>query len=80
MHIGCGSTAYSVGTVYRGTGRLYTSNVCPALLATPCLTSLATPRCPGRPNYPDHPNHLNRLNRPNYPDRPINSAQLATPS
>jgi hypothetical protein len=34
MHIGCGSTAYSVGTVYGGKGHLYTPGVCPALLAT----------------------------------------------
>jgi hypothetical protein len=79
MHIGYRSTAYSIGTVYRGTGRLYTSDVCPALLATPCIASLATPciaslatpRCPGRPNYPNHPD---------YPNHPINGAQLATPS
>jgi hypothetical protein len=32
----CGSTAYSVGTVYRGKGHLYTPGVCPGLLATPC--------------------------------------------
>ena len=43
MHIGCGSTAYSVRTVYEGKGHLYTPGVCPALLATPCLASLATP-------------------------------------
>ena len=42
-HIGCGSTAYSVGTVYGGKGRLYTPDVCPALVATSCLASLATP-------------------------------------
>jgi hypothetical protein len=39
MHIGCGSTAYSVGTVYRGKEHLYTPGVCPGLLATPrCFT------------------------------------------
>ena len=43
---GCGSTAYSVGTVYEGKGHLYTPGVRPALLATPCLTSLATPCSP----------------------------------
>jgi hypothetical protein len=41
MHIGCGSTAYSVGTVYGGKGRLHTPGVRPDLLATPCLASLA---------------------------------------
>ena len=41
MHIGCGSTAYSVVTVYGGKERLYTPGVCPALVATPCLASLA---------------------------------------
>ena len=41
MHIGCGSTAYSVGTVYGGKGHLYTPGVCPVLLATPCLAPLA---------------------------------------
>src|SRR2546421_10013386 len=43
-YTGCGSTAYSVGTVYGGKGHLYTSGVCPGLLATPCIASLATPR------------------------------------
>jgi hypothetical protein len=38
------STAYSVGTVYGGKGHLYTPGVRPALLATPCLASLVTPR------------------------------------
>jgi hypothetical protein len=42
MHIGCGSTACSVGTVYGGKGRLYTPGVRPASQATPCLVSLAT--------------------------------------
>jgi hypothetical protein len=37
----CGSTAYSVGTVYGRKGHLYTPGVCPGLLATPCLASLA---------------------------------------
>jgi len=41
MHIGCGSTAYSVGTVYGGKGHLYTPGVCPVLLATPRFASLA---------------------------------------
>src|SRR2546421_11960176 len=41
---GCGSTACSVGTVYGGRGHLYTPGVCPGLLATPCIASLATPR------------------------------------
>jgi hypothetical protein len=53
MHIGCGSTAYSVETVYGGKERLYIPDVCPALVATPCLASLAitllilsmTPNC-----------------------------------
>ena len=31
----CGSTAYSVGTVYGGKGELYTPDTRPALLATP---------------------------------------------
>jgi hypothetical protein len=44
MHIGCGSTAYSVGTVYGEKGHLYTPGVCPILLVTPYLASLATPR------------------------------------
>jgi hypothetical protein len=35
MHIRCGSTAYSVGTVYGGKGHLYTSGVRPASVATP---------------------------------------------
>ena len=35
MHIGCESTAYSVGTVHGGKGHLYTPGVRPALLATP---------------------------------------------
>jgi hypothetical protein len=70
MHIGCGSTTYFIRTVYRGTGHLYTSGVCPALLVTPYLTSLATPCCPGRPDCPD---------RPDRPDRPVDGAQLATP-
>src|SRR5271155_1821817 len=43
-YTGCGSTAYSVGTVYGGRGHLYTPGVCPGLLATPCIASLATPR------------------------------------
>src|SRR3954451_6742765 len=43
-YTGCGSTAYSVGTVYGGKGHLYTPGVCPGLLATPCIASLATPR------------------------------------
>jgi hypothetical protein len=34
MHMCCGSTAYSVGTVYGGKGHLYTPGVRPALLAT----------------------------------------------
>jgi hypothetical protein len=42
-YICCGSTACSVGTVYGGKGHLYTPGVRPALLATPCLASLATP-------------------------------------
>jgi hypothetical protein len=41
MHMGCGSTAYSVGTVYKGKGHLYTPGVWPVLLATPCLAPLA---------------------------------------
>jgi hypothetical protein len=41
MHIGCGSTACSVGTIYGGNGYLYTPGVRPALLVTPCLASLA---------------------------------------
>jgi hypothetical protein len=43
MHICCGSTAYSVGTVWRGKEHLYTPGVRPASLATPYLASLATP-------------------------------------
>src|ERR1700756_1566892 len=43
-YTGCGSTACSVGTVYGGKGHLYTPGVCPGLLATPCIASLATPR------------------------------------
>ena len=39
----CGSTACSVGTVYGGKGHLYTPGVCPGLLATPCIASLAMP-------------------------------------
>ena len=35
-YTGCGSTAYSVGTVYGGKGELYTPDARPALLATPC--------------------------------------------
>src|SRR5947199_4775670 len=42
-YTGCGSTAYSVGTVYGGKRDLYTPDARPALLATPCLASLATP-------------------------------------
>src|SRR5579859_6467837 len=34
-YTGCGSTAYSVGTVYGGKGELYTPDARPALLATP---------------------------------------------
>jgi hypothetical protein len=40
-YVGCGNTACSVGTIYGGNGHLYTSGVRPALLATPCLASLA---------------------------------------
>jgi hypothetical protein len=47
MHIGCGSTAYSVGTVHRGKGHLYTSGVCPALLATPVSPHWRRPVAPG---------------------------------
>jgi hypothetical protein len=40
-YTGCGSTAYSVGTVYGGKGDLYTPDASPcfagdALLVTPC--------------------------------------------
>jgi hypothetical protein len=36
MHkLGCGSTAYSVGTICGGKGHLYTSGVRPASVATP---------------------------------------------
>jgi hypothetical protein len=35
INIDCGSTAYSVGTVYGGKGHLYTPDVRPVLLATP---------------------------------------------
>jgi hypothetical protein len=35
MHIGCESTAYSVGAVHGGKGHLSTPGVRPALLATP---------------------------------------------
>jgi hypothetical protein len=35
QQIGCGSTAYSVGTVYGEKGHLYTPGICPVLLATP---------------------------------------------
>jgi hypothetical protein len=39
----CGSTAYSVGTVYRGKEHLYTPGVCPGLLATPrCFPPVIT--------------------------------------
>ena len=42
MHmVVCGSTAYSVGTVWRGKGDLYTPDARPALLVTPGLASLA---------------------------------------
>jgi hypothetical protein len=63
MHMGCGSTACSVGTVYGGKGHLYTPGVRPALLATPCLGSLATPR---------------RFTG-DHPARPVDDAQLVTP-
>ena len=63
MHIGCGSTAYPIGTIYEGKGHLYTPGVCPASLAAPCLASLATPhRFTG-----DHPTY------------PVDDAQLVTP-
>jgi hypothetical protein len=45
MHVDCESTAYSVETVYEGKGHLYTPSVCPVLLATSRLVSLATSRC-----------------------------------
>jgi hypothetical protein len=41
--IDCASTAYSVGTVYRGKGDLYTPDARPALLATPCSQAQADP-------------------------------------
>jgi hypothetical protein len=41
MHIDCGNITCSVGTIYGGNGHLYTPGVRPALLATPCLASLA---------------------------------------
>jgi hypothetical protein len=63
MHIGYGSTAYSVGTVYGGKGHLYTPGVRLALLATPYLASLATPR---------------RFTG-DHPARPVHDAQLVTP-
>jgi len=63
MHIGCGSTACSVGTVYGEKGHLYTPGTRPALLATPCLASLATPR---------------RFTG-DHPARPVDDAQLVTP-
>jgi hypothetical protein len=66
MHIGCGSTACSVGTVYGGKGHLYIPGVCPILLATPCLASLVTPRR----FTGDHPAR---------PARPVDDAQLVTP-
>ena len=43
MHIGCGSTAYSVRTVYGGKGRLYSWR-------SPCFAGDALPRLTG-----DHP-------------------------
>jgi hypothetical protein len=47
-YTGCGSTAYSVGTVYGGKGELYTPDARPALLATPRrLTGDALPRLTG---------------------------------
>jgi len=42
-HTGCGSTAYSVGTVHGGKRDLYTPDARSALLSTPCLASLAMP-------------------------------------
>jgi hypothetical protein len=42
MHIGCESIAYSIETVYGEKEHLYTPGIRPALLATPCLASLAT--------------------------------------
>ena len=57
MHIGCGSTAYSVGTVYGGKGRLYTPGVRPASQATPCLASPAITlslHCRFTGNHPAH--------------------------
>jgi hypothetical protein len=46
-YTGCGSTAYSVGTVYGGKRDLYTPDARPALLATP---RLAGPDKPCLPN------------------------------
>jgi hypothetical protein len=46
MHIGCGSSAYSVGTVYGGKGHLYTPGARPVSLATP---RRFTGDCPARP-------------------------------
>ena len=47
-YTGCGSTAYSVGTVYGGERHLYTPDAHPGLLATPHrLTGDALPRLTG---------------------------------
>ena len=43
-YTGCGSTACSIETVYGGKGDLHTLDARPALLGTPSLASLATPR------------------------------------
>jgi hypothetical protein len=42
-YTGCGSTTYSVGTVYGGKRDLHTPDARPASVATPCLASLPTP-------------------------------------
>jgi hypothetical protein len=79
MHICCGSTAYSVETVYGGKGHLYTPGVRPALLATPCLASLATICLASLATICLASLATPRRFTGDHPDRPVDHAQLATP-
>src|SRR3989440_3037698 len=67
-YTGCGSTAYSVGTVYGGKKDLYTPDARPALLATPRRFTGDAPsphwRRPGLPHW-------------RRPVRPVDDALLA---
>jgi hypothetical protein len=70
MHkLGCGSTAYSVGTVYGGKGHLYTPGVRPASVATPrrptvdALHAPLTTPCSPRGRRPARPVRLTPASR-----------------